>query len=205
MVQCVQIVKFKKKLNFAETKFAASKNYFQTHCTFDPDTECTGIHNPVISETECCGEYTEGRRPFRVSSGLTTRSCCSNTVINHLIQECCFGVPSEFGSGCPTENLARGTEIGCYVDAPARDMIPTIYINPGYTMIPSNQPEGSIEHCISKCSDDGHLYAGVQAGSTCFCSDTFGSYGTGTGCTYVCNDLTDDFCGGSWRNLVFKT
>jgi len=50
--------------------------------TFDPETICDGLFNPVKSETECCGQYSEIRHPFRLThSDFTTRSCCSNTVI----------------------------------------------------------------------------------------------------------------------------
>jgi len=66
--------------------------------TFDPEVECAGLFNPVRSTTECCGRYDEGRKPFRLDSGFTTRSCCTDTVINDLIQECCVGVPVSVGS-----------------------------------------------------------------------------------------------------------
>ena len=66
--------------------------------TFDPAVECAGLFNPVRSQSECCGKYSEGRRPFRLDSGFTTRSCCTDTVINDLIQECCVGIPVSVGS-----------------------------------------------------------------------------------------------------------
>lgn len=66
--------------------------------TFDPDVECAGLYNPVRSQTECCGQYHEGRQPYRLDSGFTTRSCCTDTVINDLVQECCNGLPVSVGS-----------------------------------------------------------------------------------------------------------
>ena len=57
--------------------------------TFDPEVECLGITNPVRSESECCGEYGTGRKPYRLNSGFTTRGCCFNEVYNQLSHECC--------------------------------------------------------------------------------------------------------------------
>jgi len=56
---------------------------------FDPAVECVGINNPVRSQSECCGSYGIGRKPYRVDSGFTSRSCCANEVYNKLIHECC--------------------------------------------------------------------------------------------------------------------
>lgn len=58
--------------------------------TFDPSVECPGIPNPVGSDKQCCGNYVElTRKPFRLYSGFTTRSCCSGEVINNELQQCC--------------------------------------------------------------------------------------------------------------------
>merc|ERR1711935_1209979 len=58
--------------------------------TFDPAVECQGIPNPVGSDKECCGDYAlMSRKPFRLYSGFTTRSCCSNQVINDELNKCC--------------------------------------------------------------------------------------------------------------------
>ena len=65
---------------------------------FDPEVECAGLYNPVRSQTECCGQYSQGRQPYRLDSGFTTRSCCTDTVINNLVQECCNGLPVSVGS-----------------------------------------------------------------------------------------------------------
>jgi hypothetical protein len=64
--------------------------------TFDPDTNCPGIPNPVGSDKECCGEHALlTRHPYRLYSGFTTRSCCAGEVINNELNHCCtnlFGV-----------------------------------------------------------------------------------------------------------------
>merc|ERR1711912_101763 len=64
--------------------------------TFDPDTNCPGIPNPVGSDKECCGDHALlTRHPYRLYSGFTTRSCCAGEVINNELNHCCtnlFGV-----------------------------------------------------------------------------------------------------------------
>jgi len=58
--------------------------------TFDPAVECQGIPNPVGSDKECCGDFAlQSRKPFRLYSGFTTRSCCSNQVLNNELNKCC--------------------------------------------------------------------------------------------------------------------
>lgn len=58
--------------------------------TFDPSVECPGIPNPVGSDKQCCGNYVQlSRKPYRLYSGFTTRSCCSGEVINNELQQCC--------------------------------------------------------------------------------------------------------------------
>jgi len=70
--------------------------------TFDPEQHChrTPSQNIVQSKKECCGPHTELRHPYRVGSGVASRICCHNTVINNLIQDCCNHLPVEFGSSC---------------------------------------------------------------------------------------------------------
>merc|ERR1712117_84139 len=64
--------------------------------TFDPETNCPGIPNPVGSDKECCGDHALlTRHPYRLYSGFTTRSCCGGEVINNELNHCCtnlFGV-----------------------------------------------------------------------------------------------------------------
>ena len=78
--------------------FDANHVHISAGGTFDPEVECAGLANPVRSATECCGSYHEGRKPFRLDSGFTTRSCCTDTIINDFIQECCVGLPVNIGS-----------------------------------------------------------------------------------------------------------
>jgi hypothetical protein len=58
--------------------------------SFDPEVECPGIPNPVGSDKECCGMHTMlTRKPYRLYSGFTTRSCCNGEVINNELDQCC--------------------------------------------------------------------------------------------------------------------
>jgi len=57
---------------------------------FDPEVECPGIPNPVGSDKECCGDHALlTRKPYRLYSGFTTRSCCGGEVINNELNKCC--------------------------------------------------------------------------------------------------------------------
>jgi len=63
--------------------------------TFDPVVECPGIPNPVGSDKDCCGDHTLlSRKPFRLYSGFTTRSCCAGEVINNELLRCCANTNS---------------------------------------------------------------------------------------------------------------
>jgi len=58
--------------------------------SFDPIATCPGVPNPVGSDKQCCGDNTLlTRKPYRLYSGFTTRSCCAGTVINNELDQCC--------------------------------------------------------------------------------------------------------------------
>jgi len=68
---------------------------------FDPDVECPGIPNPVGSDKECCGEHTLlTRKPYRLYSGFTTRSCCNGEVINNELSQCCNNAVIDIADQC---------------------------------------------------------------------------------------------------------
>jgi len=65
----------------------------------------------------------------------------------------------------------------------------------------------SITSCVDFCSGLGYPWLGVQAGTQCFCGDSYNHYGNSTLCTiaggYLCS--SGDQCGGWWANGVYST
>jgi hypothetical protein len=67
---------------------------------FDPIATCPGVPNPVGSDKQCCGDHTLlTRKPYRLYSGFTTRSCCAGTVINNELDQCCVNNGVEVVTG----------------------------------------------------------------------------------------------------------
>ncbi|XP_033642535.1 uncharacterized protein LOC117302661 [Asterias rubens] len=88
--------------------------------------------------------------------------------------------------------------MGCFLDDGNRAMSADFY-NPG-TM--------DVETCVTYCRLRGHPYAGLQAGSQCFCGDeNYDVYGLRSDgeCSSNCNGNSNEQCGGSWRNSVYLT
>jgi len=83
------------------------------------------------------------------------------------------------------------TYLGCFKDEPTRDI--------------SERQSGSfsLSECLYQCQEDGYYYAGLQYGYECFCGDSYGSYGTSSGCTMDCTD-GPGVCGGGYANSVYQ-
>ncbi len=60
------------------------------------------------------------------------------------------------------------------------------------------------EKCVSICQGKGFHYAGTQAGSWCFCGNSFGRSGKADNCNVKCGGNRDDICGGDWANSVYE-
>ncbi|XP_072168341.1 uncharacterized protein [Diadema setosum] len=97
-------------------------------------------------------------------------------------------VLSPFGyKGCYPENIAQ-REMGVF---------------PGHIAL----PEMTRISCISACAQLAYPYAGLQEGKLCFCSSSYGLYGSGnsTSCDYTCEGSQYFTCGGFLFNQVFTT
>ena len=73
-----------------------------------------------------------------------------------------------------------------------------------YTGFSKLTPDLCIKHCIGR----GFRYAGVQAGSQCFCGNTAPPQSKIVDqrqCNTRCNGDGKQFCGGGWRMNVFDT
>ena len=78
----------------------------------------------------------------------------------------------------------------------------------GYTFAVNKGPSetSSPAECIVKCKD--HHYAGVQAGSFCFCGDTLpplSKLRQSTECNIICSGDASQTCGGVQRANVYVT
>jgi hypothetical protein len=86
--------------------------------------------------------------------------------------------------------------LGCYSDNPGgRDL------NGASLTTATNTPS----QCIAYCEGLGFPYAAVEFGSQCFCGNTYGSYGTSSGCTQTCPGDATQNCGGFGAEVVYQT
>ena len=94
----------------------------------------------------------------------------------------------------PTTTEPAGTYVGCYNDTGNR-------VLNGYSTSSGNM---TVESCVSTCGAQGFTYAGLQAGSSCFCGNgRYNSAGQGNACNYTCSGNAGETCGGSWANSVY--
>jgi WSC domain len=84
--------------------------------------------------------------------------------------------------------------IGCYTDESTRDLP---------DMIASGTV--TVESCVAACKGAGYTYAGVQYGTQCFCGDSYGKYGSSSGCNMKCSGNSSETCGGTWANDIYST
>jgi hypothetical protein len=86
--------------------------------------------------------------------------------------------------------------LGCYLDKSDRDLN-KVAVTKGIM---------SISICYNKCKGMKYPYFSVQNGNSCFCGRHFGRYGKRdmSECNKRCNDNSKEFCGGHYRNLVFR-
>ena len=83
------------------------------------------------------------------------------------------------------------------MDNAARDLE-----NLGYSGDLSNTQE----KCFESCRKRNFKYAGLQAGSECWCSNTFGKLGKTTldsQCFKPCTGNVKQICGGDWANSIY--
>jgi hypothetical protein len=86
---------------------------------------------------------------------------------------------------------AKGRPIGCFADKDQRDL--------GGAQSFANDAGA----CVAYCAAKGFKYAAKQAGTQCFCGNSYGRYGSSTACV-SCRGLTAGDCGGSYANFVWE-
>ena len=69
---------------------------------FDPELECiSASHTIGGSDKACCGSFADlSRQPYRLFSGVTTRSCCGGEVIDEQDSQCCQELVKGIDEAC---------------------------------------------------------------------------------------------------------
>jgi outer membrane protein assembly factor BamB len=63
----------------------------------------------------------------------------------------------------------------------------------------------TVSKCLSRCYDMGFKHAGLQAGSRCYCGNSYGRFGTdGAVCQSPCSGDPSQVCGGATANRVYE-
>ena len=91
-------------------------------------------------------------------------------------------------------NNFENKHIGCYGDSHSRDLESVHY---------REHPSNTLEDCFQFCRGHNYRYAGLQFGSECWCSDTYGKYGTSNRCNTPCTGNAEQICGGPRANSVY--
>ncbi len=99
-----------------------------------------------------------------------------------------------------TSPVMGGEYVGCFKDqgdplgTKGRDLNGYFFQDPNMT----------VETCISVCRQRGFKYAGVQYSKHCFCGNSYGKFGRANNCNMRCMGNPAEFCGGFWANSVYK-
>jgi len=91
-------------------------------------------------------------------------------------------------------NNFENKHLGCHGDSDQRDMHSVYY---------QAHLSNTLEDCFQFCRSHDHRYAGLQYGSECWCSDTYGKYGTSNRCDKPCTGNAEQICGGPMANSVY--
>ncbi len=64
----------------------------------------------------------------------------------------------------------------------------------------------TVDMCTTACGNGGYTYAALQAGNQCFCSNSYGQFGTASDseCYMPCYGNAYQQCGAWWRNSVYS-
>jgi len=110
----------------------------------------------------------------------------------------CGGDASKTCGGAYANNVYETGYLGCYADkAGASDLTYNLNYPVGWTMFPDS--------CRVTCGLFGFAYAGVENGTECSCSNSYGKYGASaqSNCNVKCQGDAVFNCGGDLFNAVF--
>ncbi|XP_065060448.1 neurogenic locus notch homolog protein 1-like [Rhopilema esculentum] len=127
--------------------------------------------------------------------------CASNPC--HVGSTCINGV-NRFTCRCDNGKIGLLCDtvldyVGCYIDSQTRalPLAKRLDISAGHLTA----------NCIKACFASNQPYAGLQYFYHCFCGPSYDIHGKGdeSTCSTKCQDSTGMYCGGSWRNSVYRT
>ncbi|XP_065067425.1 fibropellin-1-like isoform X1 [Rhopilema esculentum] len=124
-------------------------------------------------------------------------SPCQNggTCVDRINGYTCTCVAGYCGQHCQTAL----DYVGCYKDYDPRALphVRGLDVSAGHLTA----------NCIQACFTSNQPYAGLQAGRQCFCGTSYDRYWkeSESSCSSQCQDSTGMYCGGSWRNSVYRT
>jgi WSC domain len=90
-------------------------------------------------------------------------------------------------------NVGAQVYKGCFKDTSSRDLSEHHFSSGNMTT----------QRCIDACRAKGFNYAATQFSSHCFCSNSYGKYGTAVNCNMPCSGDAGEICGGGWANSVY--
>ncbi|OCF78392.1 hypothetical protein I204_00332 [Kwoniella mangroviensis CBS 8886] len=98
-----------------------------------------------------------------------------------------------------TTNLPDGwSAVGCMIDTDNPRALP------GVSTTDANN--NTIENCVAKCNDQGYVFAGLEYGKECWCSNTASlNPAPATDCSMTCSGDIHSTCGGSYRINVYRS
>ena len=96
-------------------------------------------------------------------------------------------------AAAPSEGAAP-TYLGCFTDAPTRDLNGHNEVGPAMT--------GAV--CAGICGQRGFQFAGTQYTNQCFCGNSYGQYGSTNPCNTPCAGNPNETCGGAYANSVYQ-
>lgn len=84
--------------------------------------------------------------------------------------------------------------IGCFRDTETPDL----------SAHTTQSSDMTTEMCLNICRERGNTYAATQYSSYCHCGNSYGVYGPADNCQMICSGNSQQTCGGSWANSVYR-
>ncbi|ESN95547.1 hypothetical protein HELRODRAFT_179323 [Helobdella robusta] len=113
----------------------------------------------------------------------------------YLSSDLCISFQKRTSGNEPLNNEWSSRYLGCYKD---------IYSPKDMPYWETRVYDLTIQTGWNKCRIMNYTFIGLQYGSDNFCSDTYGRYGVGAGCTYPCGGSPVEKCGGYFFNSVYS-
>ncbi|WVW86538.1 hypothetical protein I302_108587 [Kwoniella bestiolae CBS 10118] len=117
---------------------------------------------------------------------------------NDIFQAAATPASSSAPKASATSLLSGWSSVGCMVDSTSSRALP------GVSSTDTNN--NTIQGCVSSCASKGYLFAGVEYGQECWCSNTATlTSAASTDCNMVCPGDIWSTCGGSSRINVYRS